>query len=128
MDSLAFYDVRAVATVTTLDLGDVAPSSSDDLMLRVVNLSDIYVAKDVTVTTDNPDAVQIWLSTDGDNFSSSIELGNIPPGGSSYTFFLRRVTPSDATGIGDAILLAEPAAWAPSGEATASDNIPLETD
>jgi len=110
---LHFYSVQAVSVIEdTYDLGTVAPSSSDDIMLRVANTSDTYQAKDVTVTTSGRDSVQLWLSTDGETFSNEISVGNVAPGGFSSTFWLRRVTPSDATADGQAFLNANPAAWA----------------
>lgn len=125
---LVFYNVRAVAVITALDLGDAAPASSDDTMLRVANTSDLYLAKDVTVSTAGPDALQLWLSTDGDTFGTSIKLGNVPPGGFSSIFWLRRVTPSDADGTGQAALSAIPASWSSNTDTTTSDNVALETD
>lgn len=129
MDSLAFYDIRSVAVIADLDVGDTAPASSDDTMLRVVNTSDLYQANDVTVTVDGADAVQLWLSTDGDTFTASIDVGDIQPGGSSLTFWLRRVTPSTAsTGPCTAQLSASPTAWVNAADTSSSDNIALETD
>lgn len=128
MESLTFYDISAGAVVTDQNLGQVAPSSSDDIMLRLANLSDLYQAKDVTVTVEGPDEVQLWLSLDGDTFTDTVQLGDIQPGASSATFWLRRVTPADATGPCTADLSAAPTAWVSAADTSPSDNVPLETE
>lgn len=129
METLGFYDVENAAIPTTLAIGTVAPSSSDDTMLRVINNSDLYQAEDVTVTISGPDAIELWLSTDGDTYSSSIDVGDIPPGGVSGTFWLRRVTASDsASGGHSGSLVATPAGWASPVDTSASVNIPLTTE
>lgn len=125
MDALSFYDVDNVALITTLDLGEVAPSSSDDITLRVVNISDQHQADDVTVSTDAPG---LLLSVDGEVFTASIDVGGIVPKGTSAPFVLRRVTASTEHGGGSATLTATPAAWTGSFDQSTSDNIPLDTE
>jgi hypothetical protein len=113
MESLSFYNVESAAVVTTLALGSCAPSSSDDRMLSVHNNSDLYLAQDVSVTVTGGDNIQLWLSTDSDTFTPTIHLGDIPPGGLSTVFWLRRVTAStEAAGSCTANLEATPTAWA----------------
>lgn len=129
MNSLTFYDVSTVSTPTTLTLDDAAPGSSDDTMLRVLNTSDLYQAEDVTVSLTGPDAIQLWLSTDGDTFTASIEVGDIAPGGTSATFWLRRVTPTThSPGTCTAQLTATPTAWTSPVDTSGSTNIPLDTE
>lgn len=130
MDSLRFYDVGNTATIdTTLAIGTVAPSSSDDTELRLQNTSDLYQAEDVTVTITGPDAVQLWLSADGDTFGPSINLGDIPPGGISPAFWLRRVTPSTSpVSTRTAALSAQPVGWTTYMDTSASDNVPITED
>lgn len=128
MDALTFYAVESASTITDLDLATVAPASSDDTRLRVQNTSDTYQAEDVIVSVSGTDAIQIWLSTDGDSYSPGIALGDIPPGGSSLTFWLRRVTPSTAAGDCSAVLTATPGGWTNAADSSVSDNIPITTE
>lgn len=130
MEKLSFYDVEKAATVTTLAIGDVARASSEDFMLRVHNDSDLYQAKDVTVSITGDDAVQLWLSPDGDQFAASIDLGTIAPGGTSNVFWLRRVTPSaEVNGANcSAALSVTPAEWTDPVDTSTSDNIALSTE
>jgi len=128
METLAFYLVETISMVTALDLGTVAPQSSDDTQLRVLNLSDLYQAKDVSVSLTGTDAVQLWLSVDGDTFADSVALGDIPPGATSATFWLRRVTAStDGPGGYAAALAAVPAGWSSPTDTSTTPNIPLDT-
>jgi hypothetical protein len=129
MDALIFYDVSGITTTTSLDLGTVAPATSDDTQLRVYNSSGFYQAQDVTVTITGPDATQLWLSLDGDVFGGTAEVGDIPPGGYSPIFWLRRINDSfSITGARTATLQATPASWSdPDDTAGTSDNIPLDT-
>lgn len=127
METLLFFDQDANAGTTALSLGTVAPHSSDDTQLNVVNGSDLYQAQDVTVTVSGDDAIQLWLSLDGDTFTASINLGDIAPRSASPTFWLRRVT-SDDTGACTAALTATPAAWTDPIDTSTSTNIPLDTE
>jgi hypothetical protein len=129
MPFLQFFDVETQANISTLNIGTVAPSSSDDTPLRLLNTSDQFQAEDVTVAATGTDAVQLWLSLDGDSFAASINIGDIPPSGTSDTFWLRRVTPStSATGGRSAALSATPAAWTAPVDTSSTDNIPLDTN
>lgn len=129
METLAFYDVATVSNPTTLSLGTAAPGSSDDILLRVSNLSDLYQAEDVTVEVAGTDSLQLWLSLDGDVFVTGIAVGDIPAGGSSQPFWLRRVTASDAAPGGyQAVLSATPTGWTHPVDTSASVNIALDTD
>jgi YbbR domain-containing protein len=128
MEALAFFDVYANATTTGIAIGNVTPSSSDDTQLRVYNTSDLYQAHEVTVTIDGPNDGQLYLSVDGDEFTASIDIGDIPPGAYSSTFTMRRVTnrmtqDQDYT----ATLVATPTAWTDPAGANASNNVPLDT-
>lgn len=130
MDSLRFYDVANTQTLTTaLDIGTVAPASSDDTELRLQNLSDQYQAEDVTVTVTGDDAVQLWLSADGDVFGPAITVGDIPPGGVTPAFWLRRVTASTTpTGAQSAALSAQPVGWTTYTDTSTSDNVAITED
>lgn len=121
MDDLSFYDVENAVVVTTLDLGTIAPHSSDDTLLRVANNSTAYQAEDVTVAATS---IQLWLSVDGDNYTASIDLGDIPPNGTSSPFWLRRVTPA-GTGAQTGSLTATPASWSDPIDTSTSGNISL---
>lgn len=130
MQTLEFRSYESVDAITTLQYGHVAPRSSDDTMMRVVNVGDAYQAEDVTLTVTGDDAAQLYLSADGDIFTASINVGDIPPQASSAAFWLRRVTPStiaDATSC-TATLAATPAAWTLPVDASASDNNALDTE
>lgn len=130
MDALRFYDVETATVAVSLSLGTVAPASSDDTLLRVQNISDLYQAEDVTVqVSTGPDAVQLWLSADGDRFSSSIDVGAVPPGGYSPPFWLRRVTPStNVGGACNAALQASCASWSNPVDTSLSTNVPISTE
>lgn len=127
---LSFYDVAAAASAAfPLDLGSIAPASSDDTQLRVHNDSGAYQADDVIVTvTGGDDGLDLYLSLDGDTYTASVGLGDIPPGAYSPVFWMRRITDSFAAdGTRLATLQATPADWSQPGASGTSDNIPLET-
>lgn len=130
MDYLRFYDIENNATIdTALDIGSVARSSSDDTQLRLENLSDQYQAEDVTVSITGADAVQLWLSADGDTFGPSLALGDIPPGGVSPTFWLRRVTHTGSPGgQRSAALRVQPVGWTSWTDDSTSGNVPITED
>lgn len=127
MSALVFYDIENAVQITALNLGTVAPSSSDDTMLRLFNTDDNYQADNVTIAATGSDAIQLWLSTDGDVFTASITVGDIAPNGSSPPFWLRRVTPADAAPTGNAALAATPASWSTTLDSTTSNNVFLDT-
>lgn len=130
MDDLAlvFYDYQEFEALTALALGAVPSRSSDDTQLQVRNPSLTYQADDVTVAVSGPNANQLWLSVDGEAFYSQINIGLIAPSGGSQPFWLRRVTPSTASGTGTANLTATPAAWTDPVDVSASANVGLDTD
>ena len=131
MESLQFFEYAGAAVVDLLDLGTVAPSSSDDSQYFVYNNSDVYQASDVTVTTTTISGQvsdQLFLSLDGEAFATSIDLGQVPPNGSSLPFWLRRVTPSTADlGQQSAFLSALPGSWTAPVDTSADDDVALET-
>lgn len=130
MEELKFYKPSAAAQITALALTPAAPSSSDDILLRIANTSDLYQAENVVVSCDgSQDGRDLWLSLDGADFSASIEVGDILPGGLSLAFTLRRVSPSD-TGVGlkQCTLKATPAGWTNPIDTSSSDDIPLDLD
>lgn len=129
MDTLRFYIVDTAAVVTTFDIGTVGPASSDDTRVRVQNTGDTYQAEDVIVSVAGPDAIQLWLSLDGDVFTPTVTLGDIAPGANSSTFWLRRVTPDGtAGGSYTADLIATPAGWTSAADTSTSDNVPITTE
>jgi hypothetical protein len=129
VESLVFYTYQDYQLLTQFDFGPVAPRSSDDVQMQVINTSQSYQAADVIVNVDDgDDAAQLLLSLEGDTFGVSINVGTIPPGAGCVPFWLRRVTPSDATGIGSASLLATPTAWTEPVDTSTSDNVGLDSD
>lgn len=129
MDTLRFYVVETASVMTAFDLGTVGPASSDDTRVRVQNTSDSYQAEDVTVSVAGTDAVQLWLSLDGDVFTPTVTLGDIAPGANSSTFWLRRVTPSStAAGTCTAGLTATPAGWTSAADTSTSENTFITTE
>jgi hypothetical protein len=129
VESLSFYDVENATTAVALDLGTIAPRSSEDFTLQVVNNSDLYQAAAVTVSITGDDAVQLWLSLDGEAFAPSVVVGDVAPGGSSEVFWLRRVTAgAEPVGTCTASLSALPALWEHPVDNTVSDNIPLDLE
>jgi hypothetical protein len=98
--------------------GPVARGSSADRPFRLRNGSVHYTAEDIVVTMSEfgaptrSVAAQHFLSTDGWNFSDSINAGSLKPSGTSNTLTLRRVTALDADlGVGDVQLRAEASDW-----------------
>jgi hypothetical protein len=129
MQSLTFYEYDTVTALSVLPIGQVAPASSDDTALRLYNTSDIYQAQAVTVTLTGEDAIQLWLSTDGDTFGPAISVGDIPPNALSPIFWLRRVTAStEPVGACTAALTAIPTGWAYPVDNSSSMIVPLETE
>lgn len=129
MDTLVFYTSDYMIAQTSLALGFVAPASSDDTAMVLVNPSDSYQANDVTVHASGDDSDQLYLSTDGDTFGPSIVVGDIPPNANSAPFWLRRVTPSTAgLGAATASLTATPDTWSDVTDASTSTNVSLDAD
>lgn len=129
METLVFFSATEATALSAVDLGAVAPRSSDDTALRVHNTSDLYQAQDVTVTVSGSDADQLWLSLDGDVYTASVDLGDIPPGAGSPVFWLRRVTAHDTpTGACAGQVAAAPAAWTSTVDTSTTANVPLDTE
>jgi hypothetical protein len=129
MENLAFYEYDTVTALSGLPIGQVAAGSSDDTALRLYNTRDIYQAEAVTVTLTGDDAIQLWLSTDGDTFGPAINVGDIPPNALSPIFWLRRVTVStEPVGTCTAALTAIPTGWAYPVDNSSSMIVPLETE
>lgn len=129
MDSLRFYDYASADSIEVLEIGKVAPRSSDDTTLRIGNLSETYQAEDVTVVVEDAgDGAQIWLSLDGDIFGATIAVGDIPPNSISGPFWMRRVTPStQPDGAYGASLSASASSWTYAADTGASESLPLAT-
>lgn len=129
MNTLIFYTSDDYTARSVLDLGPVAPRSSDDLDMQIFNSSPSFQAEDVAVTVAGDDAGQLLLSLDGDSFFRTVTLGDIPPGAVSTVFTVRRVTPSDAAaGSNTAELSAAPAAWSSVADSGTSTNVSLDAD
>lgn len=101
------------------DWGNVPRQSSADLSFRVKNQSSSFTANSVSVTfnaesgdTTPPVSAQHYLSTDGINFSSSLDLGALAPGALSPVITVRRITPSNAVlGLWSTRIRAVPVSW-----------------
>lgn len=128
MEALAIFNPGTAANVAAVSLGTVAPSSSDDVVLRVANTSDIYSAHIVTVAVGGNNQAQLHLSINGDDFYPQVTVGDIPPGGLSIPFTLRRVTPYNSLGGCTATLTATPTAWTNPTDTSTSDDVPLDTE
>lgn len=136
MNFLEFYVSTSAEPLGNLSLGDCTPGSSDDFVLRVGNVSSDLQAQDVTVGIDADSTTQgdqLWLSLDGDVFTASVAIGDIPPGSISAPFFLRRITPStfDNGGIWPtgcfARVTASAADWIYPLDTSSSENVALAT-
>ncbi len=127
MDALAIFNPAVAANVTALALGAAAPSSSDDITLRVANTSDLYRAREVTVSVGGNNQAQLHVSINGDDFYPSIIVGDIAPGGLSIPFTLRRVTPYNSQATCAAVLTVTPAGWANPADTSPSDDVGLDT-
>lgn len=129
MNTLIFYTYDDFTARASLPLGPVAPRSSDDLLMQVRNTSGSYQATEVTVAVSGDDAEQLLLSLDGDIFTPTITVGDIPPGAGGAVFTLRRVTPSTAVdGAASAVLTATPSGWSDAVDTSTSDNVDLDAD
>lgn len=129
MDALRFYVIDIAGSPEEYDIGTVGPMSSDDTRLRVHNDHDLFKAEEVLISVSGPDQLQLWLSTDALTWVSAVNVGDIPPGGASETFFLRRVTPVDsALGERSALLVAQADSWTEPVDTSASDNIAMTED
>lgn len=128
MEALAIFNPATATTVVAVSLAPAAPSSSDDIVLRVANTSDIYQASSVTVAVGGNNQAQLHLSSNGDDFYPQITVGDIPPGGLSIPFTLRRVTPFNSLGGCAATLTATPSAWTNPTDTSTSDDVPLDTE
>jgi hypothetical protein len=103
-DVLALWGASYDHSVVKLNFNGTSPGlprrSSGDSKLRVKNLSNQYLAADVTVTVEDttvPGArTDFLLSLDGFRFAASINLGDLPHNATSPVFWLRRVTASTA--------------------------------
>lgn len=110
-DKLAFYGFSSAAQVTSLPLGLVAPSSSDDTMMRIANLDYDNQASGVAVSVTDT-TKSLYVSVDGVVFGSTVDLGTVPPQAASVPFWVRRVTASTVTaGNYTANLTAVATAW-----------------
>lgn len=128
MEALLIFDVAAGELTQSINIGTVMASTSDDTQLRIYNQSDLYQAADVTLTLDGPNEGQLYLSDDGEQFTASITVGDIPPGAYSAVFTLRRVTHyMVADGTYTATLVATPSSWVSPDSNGTTNNIPLDT-
>lgn len=128
METLQFFNVTLGRAVQASNFGSIAKSSSDDILFRIVNASDLYQADDVTVEVGGNQADQLYLSLDGDNFYPQVTVGDITPGGMSTAITMRRVTPATSPASCSASLTATPASWSDPVDTSTSDDVPLETE
>lgn len=111
-DALALWSPTLQAVITSIDLGNVVAGSSDDWRFQVKNLSAVYAARDVQVSTVGTDAEQFYLSADATRFTASLSLGDLPATAASPVLTLRRVTPSvAATGARSCSLRIQLSSW-----------------
>lgn len=100
-DILTAWAVDASGELLNVQFGTVRPASAADRTFRVKNLSTAYTAREVAVSVQDSahaDATDLYLSLDGQTFTASVALGDLPPSATSPALTLRRVTPHDATG------------------------------
>lgn len=103
-DRLAFWDATLNQRInaTYFDWGNVPRSSSADKQFRVKNLSTTKTAHGVIINaealSDTTPSVpgQHLFSTDGTNFTATINIGDLAPTAISSLLTMRRVTPSTA--------------------------------
>ena len=104
-DQLVPWDPTTSTAVSSFDFGTVGQGSSADVALRVKNQSTAFTAIGVEVSFGGTGSQYLWLSTDGQRFTPSIQIGDLLPSALSDVFYLRRVMPSDApSGAGSALL------------------------
>lgn len=141
-DVLVFYHPTDAVEIDDdyLTFGPVAAGSSDDRPVRVFNASADYVAAAVTVTVTDPltddvvsGATQYLLSVDGDTFTATIGVGDLPPHAATAPIILRRVTPPDAEpGTAGFLLVATAGGWTPADTdrtaAVADDPVDIPAD
>lgn len=115
-DLLALWGVTRDARIVRLDWGTVPPRSSGDVKIRVKNESTQYTAHDVTVSLEDVTAgaaARFLLSLDGNAFTATVNLGDLPATAISAVVWIRRATPSDAaTGPTNCQLRVHATAWA----------------
>lgn len=95
-DTLVLWAADTATELTTIPWSTVYPGSTEDTRFRVVNTSELYTAAEVTVGLAGSDTytADLFLSLDGLSFAKSLELGDMPPGATSLSAYLRRITPS----------------------------------
>ena len=100
------------------DWGNAQRSSVEDRQFRVKNLSSTFTANGVNLSfdtlTDTTPSVpaQHLLSSDGINFSSTLNIGTLAPGALSSPITVRRSIPSNATlSLWQARIRAVAASW-----------------
>ncbi len=103
---------------SAFDWGNVPQGSTADVTFRVKNWSATLTANSIVVAIDAPTdtspsvAAQHYVSTDGINFTSTVNIGSLAPGAVSSVLYLRRVTPSNAVlGTWSGRLKATPGSW-----------------
>lgn len=112
MDALALWGYSRDAEILVVDFGTVPRRSSDELQVRVKNLSTSYTATDVVVSIVGALDWHYYLSLDDDVFTATVELGDLAPGDLSDGITVRRVTPTTAPlGEHTVDIRATPASW-----------------
>lgn len=112
MDTLAFWMYSADGSINSINFGPAPRRSSADVSFRLFNASTVYTANEVLVTVEGTRGFTYYLSTDGESFAGSIDLGDMAPGTYTGELTLRRVTPSDAPlGAETVTVVATAATW-----------------
>lgn len=84
------------------DFGNIRQRSNSTKQFKIVNNSSTKTANNITITmSTNPDASpsligQYQLSTDNVAFANAINIGNLNPGQSSGTLYLRDTIANNA--------------------------------
>lgn len=101
-DRLRIVDMSGDDIAAQFDYGDIRQRNNSTKQFRVVNNSSTKIANNITITMDtNPNASpsligQYQLSTDNVAFANAINIGNLNPGQSSGTLYLRDTIANNA--------------------------------
>lgn len=93
---LAFWDqaLGQEAGGAMFDFGDVSQGGTQTKTFRLKNLSSTQTANNISLTSvDVSTGMQISFSSDGTNFSSTLNIGNLSPGTVSSALYCRTTVP-----------------------------------
>lgn len=101
-DRLRIVDMSGNDIAAQLDFGDIRQRNNSTKQFKVVNNSDTLTANNITITLDAPTNAspsligQYQLSTDNTAFANAINIGNLAPGASSGTLYVRNTVAATA--------------------------------